>query len=260
MDHSPLYLANEEYEACFDVEQGMTLLSFKKNGLEVIDQSPSSKKGPLIGPHFHTHTKYEPTNGASYHHGIARYASWRQVSSQTQIKGHLSSKDSLDGYPLSLLEGQNFEMTFEARLIPSGLRIKLEITSEHPSMVGLHYYFRKGKTAFIHSEVEETYNDQGTPHPIPKAWKKGNQLFYPLNQATDFGFIPVDSPHEHKIMYETEDYKMLIHYQTANPKEVQFQLYSPLNASFVCIEPMSAKEPREPHLNHSLLETKFEIL
>lgn len=253
-------LANEEYEASFDPENGMNLLSFKKNGLEVIDQTTSSKKGPLIGPHFHIHTAYEPPNGASYHHGIARYATWRYVNSQTQIKGHLSSKDSLEGYPLSLLEGQNFEMTFEARLIPTGLRIKLEITSEHPSMVGLHYYFKKGSKALIHAEVEDTYNDQGVLRPIPENWKKGKQLFYDLNEQTDFGFIPVDSPHEHKVMYETNDYSMIVHYQTANPLEVQFQLYSPKQASFVCIEPMSAAEPRQPNLTHSILETKFEIL
>ncbi|MBP9840946.1 MAG: hypothetical protein KBC64_00805 [Simkaniaceae bacterium] len=253
-------LANEEYEAVFDPENGMTLLSLKKNGLEVIDQTASSKKGPLIGPHFHIHTQYVPPNGESYHHGVARYASWRYVHSQTQIKGHLSSKDSLDGYPLSLLEGQNFEMTFEARLIPTGLRIKQEIQSEHPSMVGLHYYFKKGSKGVIHAEVEENYNDQGTLHPIPENWMKGKQLFYNLNAQTDFGFIPVDSSHEHKVMYETDEYSMLIHYQTANPLEVQFQLYSPLGASFVCIEPMSAAEPRQPNLTHSILETKFEIL
>lgn len=253
-------LSNEEYEAHFDEENGLNLVSFKKNGLEIIDQSASSKKGPIIGPHFHVHTKHSPPDGKEYHHGLGRYAAWRTVHSETQIRAHISGQDKLNSYTLKELEGQDFEMRFDIRLIPSGLRLKLEVVSDKPSMCGFHYYYKLGPNPIVHAPVKDQYNDQGIIKPLPPEWKKDKQLYYDLTLETDFGFIPSESPFEHKIIYQNDNYELNVHYLPAHPEEVQFQLYSPKGASFVCIEPMSAKEPRKPKLKHSLLEMKLEIV
>lgn len=256
-----IILTNEEYTASFDEERGLNLVSFKKNGLEIIDQSESSKKGPIIGPHFHVHTTHTAPDGKEYHHGLGRYAKWSNVvHSETQIRANISGSEKLGEYTLAELEGQQFEMRFDIRLIPSGLRLKLEVISDEPSMCGFHYYYKLGPNPIIHAEVNDQYNDQGTLKKIPAEWKKDKQLYFDLTQEADFGFVPAQNQYDHKIVYQNDNYELNIVYLPAHPDEVQFQIYTPKDASFVCIEPMSAVEPRKPKLKHSLLEMKLEII
>lgn len=280
---------NKPLKAIFAPEQGMNLLSYKRGDLEVIEQSTKREfeeryagLGPLIGPHFHTHTSYilpstidktlfphiqiveETHRPDPFSHGIARYAPWNYVHSGTQIKGELHGNDLWNGIPLSELEGQDFELHFEARLLSSGLFIKYSITSEKPSMIGLHYYYAlANNTGHVRAHVKDQYNDQGKiVKPIPKEWLSGKEglLNYHLNRDTDFGFLPIEEEHEYKVVLETEGYAIHTHFLSPNGKELQFQIYHPKNAPFCCIEPMTAKEPRKPKRNHSILECKIEIL
>lgn len=278
---------NHKLTAVFDPDRGMALLSLKRGDLEVIQQETKndfdlkrSGLGPLIGPHFHIHTQYElPTfideslfphialmrkTGKKdvFSHGIARYAPWKYRASETQIQGELHGSDQWQGVQLSDLEGQDFQMTFQARLLTNGLFIKYSVKSEKPSMLGLHYYYAiHNKAGKVYAQVEPQYNDQGKIHPLPKEWTDGKKghLSYDLSQESDYGFIPLEQQNEYKVRMETGTHALHIHFLTPNAEEKQFQIYSPKDADFVCVEPMTAKEPRKPQLKHSMLECKIEI-
>lgn len=278
---------NVPLKAVFAPEIGMNLTSYSRGGLEVIDQSTKGEferrfagLGPLIGPHFHTHTKYDLPDHIDesrfphikvmredgkkdvFSHGIGRYAPWKFVHSGTQIKGELHGNDIWNGYPLSELEGHDFEMHFEARLLSSGLFIRYSVTSEKPSMIGLHYYYRlDNKTGFVQSHVENKYNDQGAIRKgLDPTWHKGSLLKYNLNRETDFGFYPLLNNDEYRVLLQTKTHAVNTSFLTTNESEALFQVYHPDGASFCCVEPMSAHEPRKPTLSHSTLECKIEII
>ncbi|MCK4934433.1 MAG: hypothetical protein KAR79_02485 [Simkaniaceae bacterium] len=274
--------------ATFTPLQGMNLISYKKNAIEAIDQSTlplfqerSAGLGALIGPHFHRkkdselprafdeslfpHIAKVKANGVNdpFSHGIARYAPWKYVCSKTQIQATLSSKDKWHGIPLSTLEGQEFEMTLNIRLLPTGLFIRYGITSERPSVIGLHYYYHlPEKTGLITGDITPKYRDLESWKPIPKEWIENNpsHLHFTLEEAADYGFHPREDLHENRMILTTNTHELHILYGSPSEKESSCQIYHPKGASFVCIEPLTALNPREPTLNHSILETKIEII
>lgn len=62
------------------------------------------------------------------------------------------------------------------------------------------------------------------------------------------------------MILNTESHEIHILYCTPSPEECSCQVYHPKGASFACIEPISARNPRSPVLNHSILEVKIEII
>ena len=274
--------SGEIWKAVFLPSKGMTLKSLKKGDVELIDQStmaPFEKRnsglGPLIGPHFHTHTKYkypekifqmpfshmktiiEEKRKDPFSHGIARYAPWNSTHSETQIQGVLKGSDIWEGVPLSYLEGQDFELNFSAKLLANGLHIELKIQSEKPSMLGLHYYYKiQTEKSIVKGDVVNQYNDQGKIiKPIPKDWIDNGHLAFDLKQEADFGFIPNLTEHHQYIMH-VEMGKHMLHFgfNTEDTNQMQCQVFHPKDSSYVCIEPMTAYEPRKPILNRSRLE------
>ena len=215
--------------ATFLPEDGMNLKSFKRNNIEVIEQSTinlfTERKaglGALIGPHFHQqdyvakelndsifpHIALSKKQGRKdpLSHGIARYVPWNYQASTTQIKAKLTGRDSYKGIPLKTFEGQDFILTFEARLLSDGLTIKYCVESEKPSVIGLHYYYRFQETGLIHGHFENLFRDQNQWIEIPKKWKKNGDnslLNIKLPQALDYGFVPhrkdFHSPYYHLI-------------------------------------------------------------
>lgn len=277
----------EPLTATFLPTGGMNLISYKLGDLEIIDQTtlPLYKErkaglGTLIGPHFHQQ-KYPPTNFDEslfphiakakkegrrdpFSHGIARYVPWKYSSSDTQIKAHLRGDDTYRGVPLHVFEGQNFSMTFEARLLSEGLFITYAIESEKPSVLGLHYYYRFSGKGVIHGTIQSTYRDQLEWKTIPQEWtpEKEGHLHYLLPQVTDFGFLPGKKhpqDHDYSLILDTDTYSLHVDFNTASDTEISCQVYQPKDASYVCIEPLTAKFPPEPRLTRSILETKLQI-
>ena len=279
--------AGELLEATFLPEFGMNMISFKKDTLEVIDQSTRSLfeeryagLGALIGPHFH-HRKPElipPIKDESlfphlaalkakgirepFSHGIARYAPWNCQATETRIEAVLTGKDTLKGIPLAELEGQNFKMTLIAELTPTGLKLDLAIVSDTDSLVGLHYYYHlpRGK-GVVSSQVQAHYLKGLEKKPIPPEWHfdPQHQLRFSLDQAADYTFYPFPNPLEGKILLDAGDYKLLTTY-TAPSQENCWQLYHPEKASFVCIEPISSQDPRHPNLSVSSIQIQLQII
>lgn len=258
-------LKNQDLQATFDPERGLNLLSYSKGAVEVIDFATDSLfrdrfagRGALIGPHFHQrpkarvkpvsdpsafpHLKYMEGRPDPFSHGIARYVPWKYESNQTSIRASLSGKDLFHGMKLADIEGQNFELDFKATLTDL-LHIEYSVVSDTDSLVGLHTYYRlaNGK-GVVNAKVKEAPHD----------------LSLEMDKPYDLNFHPF-RPREGKIGLETAEFRLEISYQ-APSEEVSWQLFHPLQASYVCLEPISAYNPRSPHLTSSSIDVKIKIL
>lgn len=274
-------------QATFLPEKGMNLISFKRGNIEVIDQStlPLFEErfaglGALIGPHFHrrnpdilptiknedlfAHIARVKAKGTQdpFSHGIARYAPWKAEVAGNAIKATLSGKDKWHDVPLAELEGQNFNMIFKIELKENGLNYNLSIVSDTDSLVGFHYYYSlpTGKGRVI-SQVQNQVIIDRKLQPLPPEWNVDSQkkLIFDLDQEADFTFRPSPNPLQGTILLDAYAYQLKVEYQT-KCEENSWQLYHPAGASFVCIEPLSAQDPRHPKLSVSALQVNIEIL
>lgn len=273
-------------QAELDPLRGMNLVSFKRGNLEAFDLSTRNLfeerfagLGALIGPHFHhrkkeeiqtnfdtsifPHIKAQKQKGVlePFSHGIARYVPWKYDYSDTQVQAKLSSKDMFHGIRIKEFEGQDFEMSFQAMLVSDGLILNLSIQSEKPSVVGFHYYYAARSDSLVQAYVEDLYRDQETWKKIPTTWKDKHKLVFPLNQVADYGFKPFIKEEETYQLITLKNSSSLLHveYTSSNEKETSWQLYRPENASFCCIEPLSALNPRAPFLTSSNLQVKLSL-
>lgn len=273
-------------EATFLPDQGMNMASFKWGSLELIDPSTQSLfderfagLGALIGPHFHRrrtetlpkiadeslfpHIARVKAKGTQepFSHGIGRYAPWKYESTESTIKGVLTGKDTWNGVALSTLEGQQFTMRFNAALTPTGLDLELSVVSDTDSVVGIHYYYLlpNGKGKVI-AAVQPDYIAEKIRNPIPADWNIDAQrvMTFDLDNEADFTFFPYPNIRSGKIMLDTGNYQLHTTY-TCQSQENSWQLYHPKGASFVCIEPLSAQDPRHPNLTVSGLNIHLEV-
>lgn len=279
---------NIPLKASFSPLYGMNLTSFTHGSTEILDQTTRSLftqrcagLGALIGPHFHhrtpdcipsysfdpslfPHLQHEKSLTPSlepFSHGIARYVPWKVDYSDTQIHAKLSGNDLYKNTPIKNLEGQNFEMIFDVKLVHDGLLLNLTIASEKPSVIGFHYYYNCPPKSFVQSLVHPIYRDQ-TWKPLPSEWLISKQLHFDLSKEADFGFKPqatVEHPY-YTVILHTPSYQVHLEYTSSNAESTSWQLYRPKNSSFVCIEPLSAINPRDPLLNHSNLQLKIRVI
>jgi hypothetical protein len=276
----------EVIEATFLPEGGMNLASFRMGDIEAIDQHTKglyeerfAGLGALIGPHFHKradkdvtggfdeslfpHIAHEKKKGVKepFTHGIARYVPWKYEASETQIIGSLSGDDKYKGVPLKVFEGMDFSMHFSAALVHDGLLINYRIKSERPSMIGFHYYYAMQGQCAVEAHVEDQYRDVEEWKKIPADWMKGDRLHFDLNQVSDFGFRPKQSPNEpfNRILLRGESHLLHVDYCGNYDDQTSWQLWHPKDETFVCIEPLTALNPRKPEFTETNLELKLSI-
>lgn len=274
-------------EVTYIPELGMNMISFKKGGLETIDQSTKNLfeerfagLGALIGPHFH-HRRKEIISKIKdeslfphiarirakgieepFSHGIARYAPWKiESATKNSVKATLTGKDTWNDVPLAELEGQNFKMIYSAELNPDGLQIDMSIVSDTDSLVGIHYYWHlpDGKGEIL-AQVQNAYIEGGERKSIPENWTDKDKftMSLPLDKSTDFTFYPYPDPLAGKIILKTSSHKVILNYNSIS-QENCWQLYHPEGSTFVCIEPLSAQDPRHPNLSVSSIRIHINI-
>ncbi len=278
--------SGERLEASFCPSIGMNLLSFKKDGIEMVCQKTkplfterSAGLGALIGPHFH-HRKdedihlgfdesvfphilkaKEKNQKEPFSHGIARYVPWKYSASSTQIEAWLLGTDRYQNTLIKDFEGQDFEMHFHAMLVHDGLLINYSIRSEKPSVIGFHYYYELDPNATVEAFTQNKMRKNSNLENIPSNWyqEESAKLQIPINQELDLGFEPKlhDTHPYHKIQVRSETRIFHIEYTSSNEDETSWQLYHPDKEEFVCIEPLSASNPRSPRLTFSNLQLKL---
>lgn len=273
-------------QAVFLPDIGMNMQSYVCGDIEVIDQTTralfeerSAGLGALIGPHFHhrlanvippikeealfPHIAKLKAKGIQepFSHGIARYAPWKVVSAKNDaVAARLTGKDVWNGVPLAQLEGQNFVMEFKAELSELGLQLHLSVVSDSDSLVGIHYYYHlpKGKGS-VTSQVQDQMREEGRRANLK--WARDDQHFLKLDlqEAYDVTLYPFPDPCQGKIVLDAVDYRLLTTY-SCQSQENCWQFYHPKGASFVCIEPISAQDPRHPNLTASSITIRLEII
>ncbi len=263
----------ELLKAIFAPEKGMNLMSFKKGDCEVIDpytlplfEERMAGLGALIGPHFHHRPDHQIDSNINldlfpfiealklkkqkefFSHGIARYVPWKYEGGENYIKGVLKGSDLYQGISLAKLEGQDFELEFQAHLLDNGLWINYSVKAEKPAVIGLHYYYRlPDNQAWVSAQVEPIYHHPKGWKKIPKNWlRSDNHLYFHVltEQEIDWGFQPFLAADKTKIQLKTSDYLLNLSYQVYS-SENSWQLYHPKQSTFVCIEPLTAKNPKE---------------
>lgn len=153
-------------------------------------------------------------------------------------------------------------MDFSCHLTNTGLDIKYHVQSEeHPCTIGLHYYLAlPEKEGFVTIACKKEYNDLGTLKTIPDKWLNDKEfLHFNLDQQSDFVFIPDTDDFSGEATLSTPSRKLRIFYK-ADSEQNAFVLYHPKDATFVCIEPVSAKDPRSPYGMSHKLRIKIDIL
>lgn len=277
----------DKLEATFLPDKGMNLISYKLNDIEVIDQSTRvlfeerfAGLGAFIGPHFHRrkpeilphlpdeslfpHIARVKATGPQdpFSHGIGRYAPWKAEATPTKVKAVMTGKDTWNGVALSAIEGQNFKMQFNAELTPNGLVLDLSVVSDVASLVGIHYYLHlpNGKGTVV-SRIQNRYIEDGHLKDIPQdvPLDAQNNLRLPLNKSVDWTLYPFPNPLEGRILLDTETHQIHMTYG-CDSQENAWQLYHPEGASFACMEPVSAQDPRHPNLTVSSIRIQIEIL
>ena len=127
-----------------------------------------------------------------------------------------------------------------------------------PSIAGLHYYYAlNGTTGNVQMKCAPEYGDKCIYRPIPSRWqdKEGN-LNFDLAEEADYTFNPISPDFTGEALLTTPTHTLKIHYKTATPENA-FQLYHPPGATFVCIEPVTAKDPRKANQKKNSLFVKI---
>lgn len=260
---SLLKIAKGEYEAHFDTEHGMNFVSFKKGEIEAIDQSTRplfeercAGLGAMIGPHFHHRKVLPPScNGKEpYSHGIGRYVPWSVEESNDQlIKAALHGDMEFKGQSLKEIEGFDFKMSYMALMREEGMEIHLSVVAENEAVVGLHTYYALYGQGRVRAQIADRYNDGGEFKELPPEWSQ--DFVYELDKDTDYGFL--SDPGD--VVLETATHKVRIHYSCDNA-EVAWQLWHPEGASFACVEPIAAQNPRKPKLSVNSIKILISIV
>lgn len=273
--------------ACFFPSSGMNLRSLVLDGIEVIDQSTKALfderfagLGAMIGPHFHRRkpetlpknidvslfphlSKGSSLEGSDpFSHGVGRYAAWSFTHDTSFIKAELKGSDTLKGIKLSDIEGQDFIMKYHASWAGGGLELQMSCVSQADSLMGIHFYYHvpEGKGAVL-SRVAKNFIDKGEFKPIPGSIgyeESSSKLTFPLNLEADYTFRPFPDPLKGEIALKLKDYTLLTTYESSSA-ENSWQLWRPANSSFVCIEPVSARDPRHPNLTVSSIKIRLEL-
>ena len=280
--------SGKSVKALFNPDIGMNLMSYSLDDIEVIDQNtmPMFEErmaglGALIGPHFHHRKENEiPSFDVSklfsfipkliekgqkefFSHGIARYVPWKYEGDKTSITATLSGDTKFNGYYLRDIEGKSFDLKYHAALTEDQLSIQYSMEADKPSVIGLHYYYALvDKKGVVSSLVDPKYHHPDGWKTIPDTWYVNkNELGFKVGPETeaDFGFRPFNDALETQIELDTGSYKLQINYQSCS-EENAWQLYHPKDASYVCLEPVSAKNPREAKNLACELNVQLKIL
>lgn len=240
-------------EAAFEAEGGLRLISFKREGIEVIDQKSQSSDEKriegVIGPHLYQE--------------ILNQIPWQIEQKENRFIGTLTGKDIWNDKPLSNWIGQNFKMLMNAELTSRGLILDLSIVSDTDSLIGFDvHYFLPQKKGVVQSEVKDFYYDPEIKlKKIPKEWDYSTLglLTHSLDHECNYAFHSLKNPLKGSILLHTDDFTVATRY-SCHCQENCWQLVHATESDYVSIKPMSAQNPWRTNLTVSGIQIELEIL
>jgi galactose mutarotase-like enzyme len=243
-------LEDRELRAAVAPRMGMSLVSFRVKDVEILDQSRKEvflkcRKGlgPLILPHFNqqgsapagldlsgfSHVNELEKLGIRhpFQHGVGRYSSWEFEHDKSSVKGRLAGDMRLGGFRLAELNSGDFRAEVTYRLSGGALEIKFAVEGERSVQAGIHFYYDLKDRAKAKAVL-----------PV-----KGGKKEFRFNEAYDLPLEPEGDGNK-TVTYrlETNSYSLDTLVGTEGPAGTRFEnviLFSPENASFACIEPLS---------------------
>lgn len=261
--------SGEPLQALFLPEHGMMLTSLKKGDSAVINVDTGV--GLIIGPHFASRSpailpQIKETPSLShdpFDQGIGRYASWKVEGSpsENRVKAIITGKEQKEGIPLSSFEGQNFKMTYEAQLHPSGLHLDLSVVSETDSLIGTEFRFAlPDGPSLVSSDVKKNVYEQGVLKTLSdeNSYHEGKWT-HDLSKPIHAAFHPLHTSLSGTIHLTTAKYRLEVRYRCIN-QEHSWVLHKQPDKSFVSISPVTSQNPWKPNLTASSIHIECELL
>lgn len=235
---------------------GMSLIDFAVDGEALLDTTRTETfhacrkgLGSLILPHFNQRKDFPDVETEAFphvahlrrlgvrdpfQHGVGRYAPWRYQAAGSSITGCLEGQDLLGGCRARAITGFDFAARVSYRLVDGGLGLELELTADAPVEAGIHYYYdlKDRCSATVQMPLE------GSDQPA----------VFGFQQAYDDVFHPAH--HTDCVTYTltTATYLLRTRVPVCGHPEENFDavvLFSPAQASFVCIEPLTFAQRSE---------------
>ncbi len=263
-----MWIEDSFFKRCFELkkdglraliapEMGMTLIDFRVSDISLLDRSTEDDflayrkgLGPLILPHFNQngyipekldeklfpHILVLREHGIKhpFQHGIARYVPWRvervdEREDESSITGIITGEDRFSGIELKMLTGFNFVARVSYRLTSEGLFVAFDVRGEEPVVTGIHFYYD-----LVNRETAELefMDSEGNRRVLGFGNREFDDVFIPGSKFGDYSTCTL----------KTESYKLDTVFKFRGLPEEVFEslvVFSPGDASFVCIEPLS---------------------
>jgi D-hexose-6-phosphate mutarotase len=243
-------LENQAVRAVVSPAFGMSLIELAVDGEPLLDQSRTEPfhecrkgLGPLILPHFNQrkelpsfdteacpHVPHLRRLGVRdpFQHGVGRYATWRFRAEDGSVTGELNGEDLLCGQPVRAAAGFDFAARVSYRLTNAGLLLELEVTGDAPVEAGIHYYYDLKDRRSAQVQMPLAGSDHSAVFDFEQAH---NEIYQP---ARDGDWVTYT--------LATPTYVLRTRVRVRGNPEERFDavvLFSPAQARFVCIEPLS---------------------
>jgi len=235
--------SGEPCEARFD-PKGLRLLSLKCGDREI--HTPSDPKGyyGVIGPQF-------GDLGAFMQTGEAMAASWEVEKSEEE---NLTAKHRYEGEGEEQIYQMEGRISWDKEVLVS----TLSIVSDTDSLIGPGYCFPlpDGRGRLEGVIKREGFCEGKT---VTLSEHSGKPVEIDLSHSCSLAVLPYLKPTEGKLLLETKNYQMEILYRS-NCEEVSCLIYRPEKGDWICISPVSSKNPWKTNLTVSHVTTEIKFL
>lgn len=256
-------IGNDSVEITVAPDRGLSLISICWRGMEILDKRSKADflavrkgLGPLILPHFNQfasaprvdkqafpHIAALESRGVKhpFQHGIGRYVPWQFEVRGDEIRGVINGDMTCNGYSLAELNGYDFKAAVGYSLISDGLEIAFDVRGDQPVAAGIHFYYdlvERAKASVV----------------LPGSCLAGEKRLH-LEEPLDRSFpMKIGLPRTEAICtLTTPRYSLVTTFPTGGPPEGSFDtlvVFSPADATFACIEPVSYRVGEQNEKNH----------
>lgn len=270
-----------DIEAVVTPELGMALAGFSLRHVPILQKSRRGDfvrgrkgLGPVILPHFNQRAAFPELTPAMreafphlaylaerrirdpFQHGVGRYVAWEYETKVTdamaQVRGFITGRSLFQGIPLNEITGFDFTAAITYTLADRSLAVRFDLTGTAPVTAGIHYYYALPPGAsHVAMTVENLgLGDDDSLFEFSSHQRDGKFYRLPLDRPVDTLFAPVaEEKGMARFSLVTPAYRLDTRVLVEGPPETAFGsvvVFHPEGTDFVCVEPLSEKNPLEP--------------